>query len=43
MSFAVCAISGVCSWEMSVPEPVMNFSRLGICSRSLGTLGLSLV
>ena len=41
MSSAVWAISGVCSWLISVPWPVMNLSRFGICSRSLGTFGSS--
>ena len=38
MSSAVWAISGVCSWLISVPWPVMNLSRFGICSRSLVVL-----
>ena len=42
MSSAVCAISGVCSSERSTPLCSMKLSRLGICSRSDGTLGLSL-
>ena len=43
MSSAVCAISGVCSSDTSVPLPVMKLSRFGICCRSLGTFGWSRV
>src|SRR6266568_4639204 len=43
MSSAVCAISGVCSLASRVPLWVRKFSRFGICSRSDGTFGLSLL
>jgi len=43
MSFAVCAMSGVCSCEIRVPLLVMKLSRFGVCWRSLGTFGLSRV
>src|SRR5579862_3958740 len=41
MSSAVCAISGVWLFDRIVPLFSKKFSRLGICSRSEGTLGLS--
>src|ERR1022692_1737708 len=40
-SSAVCAMSGVWLLAASVPLPVRKCSRLGIISRSEGTLGLS--
>src|SRR3954464_7962149 len=41
LSSAVCAISGVCVLENTVPLDFRKLSRCGICSRSEGTLGLS--
>ena len=41
MSSAVCAISGVWLFDRNVPLFSKKFSRLGIISRSDGTLGLS--
>src|SRR5258706_9313109 len=43
MSVAVCEISGVWWLGDRTPLPVMKLSRLGICSRSDGTFGLSRV
>src|SRR4051794_21529475 len=41
LSSAVCAISGVCVFDSTVPLDFRKLSRCGICSRSDGTLGLS--
>ena len=43
MSVPVCAISGVWWSASRTPLWVRKFSRFGICSRSLGTFGLSRV
>ncbi len=42
LSSAVCAMSGVCMFESTVPFASRKCSRVGICSRSEGTFGLSL-
>src|SRR6266496_6267068 len=41
LSSAVCAISGVCTFDSTVPLDCRKLSRCGICSRSDGTFGLS--
>src|SRR6185437_2235742 len=41
LSSAVCAISGVCVLDSTVPLDFKKFNRCGICSRSDGTFGLS--
>ncbi len=41
LSSAVCAISGVCMFDSTVPLCFRNVNSVGICSRSDGTLGLS--
>jgi hypothetical protein len=41
LSSAVCAMSGVCMFDRTVPLALRKRSSVGICSRSDGTFGLS--